>query len=97
MGDEVTSSGPDTLTSCSTDYGGILQLNAEYLVGVGSPCSSAFNPWELLSAYTERDLDYLRKLAHQQGDQTDKCSSKKTAGVTVSTIAVVVISWLLQT
>ena len=62
----ILSIGPDTWTSCAnSNHGAILQLNAEYLVGVGGPCSQVFDEWQLLSAYTDDDLEDLRELAER--------------------------------
>ena len=66
----ILSYGPDTLTTCASNYGGILELNAEYLVGVGGPCS-AFNEWQLLSTFTDEDLKNLRELAEKKLDDDD--------------------------
>ena len=61
-GDVIISAGPDIWTTCAAKIGRILQLNTEYLAGVGGPCSY-YNEWEPLSAYSEWDLEYLRAVA----------------------------------
>ena len=60
VGEVVTSPGPDVTTSCASEFGRILELNKEYMAGVGGICSSDFNEWEPLSKFTEEDLKYLR-------------------------------------
>ena len=89
----ILSPGPDTLSTCAGDnHGVILQLNAEYLAGVGGPCSTVFNDWELLSAYTENDLKDLRELAERAG------SGRPISSVTVLSAVLVVtvgfLSWI---
>ena len=87
----ISSFGPDTLSSCAhSNYGAILQLNAEYLVGVGGPCSQEFDPWELLSAYTDDDLKDLRELA-----EGTTGSDGQTSSITVLTAVLVVMVGLL--
>ena len=86
----ILSIGPDTLSSCAnSNYGAILELNAEYLVGVGGPCQ-AFNDWQLLSAYTEDDLEDLRELAERANG-----GDGQTSSITVLTAVLVVMVGLL--
>ena len=59
VGEVVTSPGPDATSTCASELGRILELNKEYMAGVGGPCS-AFSEWEPLSKFTEEDLKYLR-------------------------------------
>ena len=59
VGEVITSPGPDTTSTCASELGRILELNKEYMAGVGGPCS-AFSEWEPLSKFTEEDLRYLR-------------------------------------
>lgn len=93
----ITDEGPDTLTSCATDYGGILQLNAEYLAGVGGPCSY-FNEWTRLVNYTEGDLNTLRNLAQLKETSQLKCGGQTTSLSMWSAIAMVAVglglSWI---
>ena len=83
----MTSSGPDVLTSCSTFYAGILQLNSEYLVGVGGPCSTAFFEWELLSEYTENDLDDLRQFGDSEYETVCAGHGLQAIGLLISIFA----------
>ena len=78
VGDVITSSGPDTGTSCSPELGRILQLRTEYLAGVGGPCTPLIN-WDLLSSYSENDLETLRDLAETR--DPEKCGSPPLPGV----------------
>ena len=45
----VTSFGPDLLTSCG-NHENILSVGANYVVGIGGPCST-YNDWALYSRY----------------------------------------------
>ena len=103
MDDVISSAGPDILTSCATEFGRILQLNTEYLVGVGGFCSSAFRDWEPLSAYSERDLDQLRQLAEEKPEKykdTEECLNRALPSATTITTMVVMtagfIAWVIQ-
>lgn len=88
----ITNAGPDTLTSCAGgNYGGILQLRAEYLVGVGGPCSH-FNEWSRLSNYTEGDLNDLRSLA----DLKLKCGGQTTSLTMWSAVIMVAVGLTLS-
>jgi hypothetical protein len=78
VGDVITSAGPDTSTSCSLEEGRILQLRAEYLVGVGGPCTP-LNDWSLLSSYSDNDLETLRDLAETR--DPEKCGSPPLSGL----------------
>jgi hypothetical protein len=78
VGDVITSAGPDTGTSCSPEVGRILQLRAEYLVGVGGPCTP-LNDWSLLSSYSDNDLETLRDLAETR--DPEKCGSPPLSGL----------------
>lgn len=86
----ITDVGPDTLTSCSTDYGGILRLNTEYLAGVGGACSY-FNDWTPLMNYTERDLNNLRNFAELETSQL-QCGGQTTSLTMWSAIAMVAVA-----
>ena len=99
----ITSVGPDVLTSCAAEEGRILQLNTEYLVGVGDPCSSAFHDWEPLCAYSERDLDQLRQLAEEKPEKykdTEECLNHALPSATTITTMVVMtagfIAWAIR-
>lgn len=85
----ITDVGPDTLTSCSTDYGGILRLNAEYLAGVGGACSY-FNEWTPLINYTEGDLNNLRDISQLKMSQL-KCGGQTTSLTMWSAMAMVAV------
>jgi hypothetical protein len=90
-GDVISSSGPDSLTTCVTEYGRILQLDTDYLAGVGDPCSLAFNDWEPLSKFTREDLNYLRRLAGKPVDKgTDEPTVDNTATLHFSTAMIAV-------
>ena len=72
VGDLITSIGPDALSTCAIECGRILQLNTEYLVGVGGVCSRVLRDWEPLSAYSESDLNQLRQLAEDKQRNEDE-------------------------
>ena len=74
VGDVITSAGPDTGTSCSKEAGRILTLRAEYLAGVGGACTTLID-WDLLSAYSDKDLEKLREFAENR--DPEKCSSPR--------------------
>ena len=59
----ASSPDPDASSTCAAEMGRILQLNQEYLAGVGHICSIDFREWEPLSAFTAEDLDCLRTFA----------------------------------
>ena len=54
-------SGPDVLTTCGDDRA-LLQINQQYVAGVGGPCS-AFSQWSTLGSYFPSELQQLRDLA----------------------------------
>ena len=93
VGDIITTPGPDALSSCASPYGRVLQLNTEYLVGVGGPCGY-FNEWSLLSSYEEEDLKTLRSLADSylqlQVDGTCTASGLAVSITAWSTLAMMV-------
>ena len=91
----VTSAGPDVLTSCASIYGRLLQLNTEYLVGVGGACS-AFYEWAELSVYTESDLQLLRKVQEQVDYGLIECGSLALhASVTLVVLTATGLSYLM--
>ena len=82
------SAGPDTLTTCAAEDGRILQLNTEYLAGVGGPCSSYYNEWEPLSVYKEGDLEDLREIAENvQEDRDSTCRASTPSTPSASSTA----------
>ena len=48
VGDTLGVSGPDVLTSCG-EAGRLLELQEQYVVGIGGPCNPAFTEWTALS------------------------------------------------
>ena len=96
VGDVISSGGPDVLTSCASIYGRLLQLNTEYLVGVGGPCSSAFYEWAELSVYTESDLQLLRKIREQVDYGLIECGSLALhASMTLVVLTATGLSYLM--
>ena len=70
--------GPDVLTSCG-QYGRVLTIGPQYLVGIGGPCNR-FGAWSEISNYGESELAYLQTL---KDDPSTNCSTSST--VTPST------------
>ena len=60
MGDIMVTMGPDVTTSCG-DYGRVLTLGVEYVVGIGGACNP-INEWSTLESYSESDVALLERL-----------------------------------
>ena len=52
--------GPDVVSSCAAEFGRVLELGGQYLVGIGANTCGVFHDWTALSGFTEDDLDLLR-------------------------------------
>lgn len=70
-GESVVTPGPDVLTSCGAP-GRILQLENQYIVGIGGPCSE-IGEWSELEHYSEVEIGYLRFLRDTYPDDTSVC------------------------
>ena len=63
VGQTLMVPGPDVLTTCG-QYLRVLNINQQYVVGVGGPCSD-ISAWSTLSSYSSNELQQLRSLAQQ--------------------------------
>ena len=63
VGQTLMVPGPDVLSSCGQDLR-ILNINQQYVVGVGGPCSD-ISAWSTLGSYSSNELQQLRSLAQQ--------------------------------
>jgi hypothetical protein len=84
VGEIVNSSGP--YVGYCGQLGRILQLNEEYVAGVGSFCSNAFNSWSPLSEFTEEDFEFLR------GTGNNETSINESATVYSSAAAIILLT-----
>ena len=82
----ITSSGP--YVGFCGQLGRILQLNEEYVSGVGSFCSDAFNEWSPLSEFTEEDLNFLRGTTISQSATINSSAAAVIILLTLAGIAV---------
>ena len=53
--------GPDVATSCG-DYGRVLTLGVEYVVGIRGACNEWMDEWSTLESYSESDVALLERL-----------------------------------
>ena len=58
MGEEIEVNGPEPYFEAVTNT---LQLNTDYIAGIGGICSP-INGWSQLSTYSPEELDKLREL-----------------------------------
>lgn len=68
----MTTSGPDVLTSCG-DYGRILTLGVEYVVGIGGACNP-IGEWTPLESYSDTDVALLEELQQECIEDPSTCN-----------------------
>ena len=76
-GETLVVPGPDVLTSCG-DPGRLLQLQEEYVVGIGGFCSD-IGEWSTVASYSDSELELLTQLASGCPTKGD-CTSNQIQG-----------------
>ena len=90
----MTALGPDVTTSCG-QYGRVLTVGSQYLVGIGGPCNH-FGDWSEISSYTESELAYLQTLREDPTCDDDSGTSSNLStgaivGIVIGAIVGIVI------
>ena len=68
-GETLVVPGPDVLTSCGA-YGKVLQLQEEYVVGIGGACNPIAE-WSTVASYSSSELNLMTQLTSGcKGDYT---------------------------
>ena len=69
----MTTPGPDVATSCG-DYGRVLTLGVEYVVGIGGACNP-ISEWTPLESYSKTDVALLEELQQECIEDPSTCNS----------------------
>ena len=72
--------GPDTATTCGSPTRR-LQINGEYVVGIGGPCSP-FRSWTELSSFSAQEIESLRDGDCGMTNPTPTISTSNTSTTT---------------
>ena len=89
----MTTPGPDVATSCG-DYGRVLTLGVEYVVGIGGTCNP-INEWSTLESYPESDVALLEDLQQMCAEDPSTCNSAMSFHFVRMLLPLVIITTLL--